>query len=172
MRELQDDEAKLSDEQEKLKAILAAQQDELSRLEAELESHLQRLTTQADELRSRSEHIEHLKLMVDKYRHMLFGAKSEKIVLQIEQLELELEEDEATQAEGEAIAEQVAPSKEPRHGQSASLCPALAPRSADTYPERPLLSGLRRATAGVWRRRLRTAGVHSRELQGDPSRAA
>ena len=37
---------------------------------------------QAEELRSRSERIEHLKLMVEKLRHMIFGTKSEKIVLQ------------------------------------------------------------------------------------------
>ena len=42
--------------------------------------------------------------MVSKYRHMIFGTRSEKIVLQLEQLELELEEEETAQAE-EAIGE-------------------------------------------------------------------
>ena len=53
--------------------------------------------------------IEHLKLMVEKFRHMIFGKKSEKLVLKLEQMEFELEEDETTQAEAEAIAERVAP---------------------------------------------------------------
>ena len=34
-----------------------------------------------DELRSRSEHIEHLKQTVEKLRHVIFGTKSEKIVV-------------------------------------------------------------------------------------------
>ncbi len=40
-----------------------------------------RRVEQADELRSRSERIEHLKLMVAKLRHVLFGARSEKIAM-------------------------------------------------------------------------------------------
>ena len=51
---------------------------------------------------ARSERIEHLKLMIEKFRHMIFGKKSEKIVLKLEQLEFELEEEETTQAEMEA----------------------------------------------------------------------
>ena len=83
----------------------AAQDAEIRRLEAELETHRQTLSEQTDELHSRSQRIEHLKLMVEKFRQMIFGKKSEKIVLKLEQLEFELEEDETTQAEAEAIAE-------------------------------------------------------------------
>jgi len=43
-------------------------------------------------LRSNVERIEHLELMVEKLRRMLFGAKSEKAAIQLAQLELELEE--------------------------------------------------------------------------------
>lgn len=43
-------------------------------------------------LASRSGEIEHLKLIVEKLRRMLFGAKSEKTARQLEQLELTLEE--------------------------------------------------------------------------------
>jgi transposase len=92
----------------------AAQDAEIQRLEAELDADRQTLSEQADELHSRSERIEHLKLMVEKFRQMIFGRKSEKIVLKLEQLELELEEDETTQAEAEAIAERVSPSKKPK----------------------------------------------------------
>ena len=69
---------------------------------------------QADELRSRSERIEHLKLIVEKLRHVLFGARSEKIVIKLEQLELELEEEETAHAELEAAAERLSPAQEPK----------------------------------------------------------
>src|ERR1700743_1229310 len=102
------------EQQEKLDAMLAAREEEIRRLEVELESHRQTLSEQVDELRSRSERIEHLKLMVEKFRQLAFGTKSEKIVLKLEQLELELEEDETTEAEGEGFAARVSPEKEPR----------------------------------------------------------
>jgi transposase len=95
-------------------ALLAARERELHRLEAELETHRQALSEQADELRSRSARIEHLKLMVEKLRHALFGKKSEKIVIQLEQFELQLEEEETTQAEAEAAVERVSPAQEPK----------------------------------------------------------
>lgn len=47
---------------------------------------------------SRAEHIEHLKLQLAKLRQMLFGRMSERIAIQIDQLELHLEEMEAVQA--------------------------------------------------------------------------
>jgi transposase len=127
-RELHDEHEKLSDEQEHLQALLAVQQTAVRRLEAELESQVQRLTAQASELRSRSEHIEHLKLLVEKYRHMLFGAKSEKLVLQIEQLEFELEEDETTLGYAEAIAEQFPLSGEPKERPARKPLPEHLPR--------------------------------------------
>ena len=93
-------------------SLIAAQDEEIRRLEAELDAHRQRMSEQAEELDLRRERIEHLKLMVEKFRHMVFGKKSEKLVLKLEQMEFELEEDETTQAEAEAIAERVAPTKE------------------------------------------------------------
>jgi transposase len=101
-------------QQEKLDSLIADRDAEVRRLEAELDSHRQTLSEQADELRSRSERIEHLKLMVDKLRHVIFGTKSEKIVIKLEQMELELEDDETTHAELEAGAERVSPTKEPK----------------------------------------------------------
>ena len=59
------------------------------------------LIAQQDQLSSRASEIEHLKLLVAKLQHMLFGAKSEKVLRQIQQLELKLEELEA----GSVIAE-------------------------------------------------------------------
>ena len=97
---------------EKLDTLLAARDEQLRRQEEELDAQRQALSEHANELRSRSERIAHLKLMVDKYRHMLFGKKSEKITAQLEQLELELEEQETVQAEAGAFADRISPSKE------------------------------------------------------------
>ena len=102
------------EEQRKLDAMLIAQDEQLRRLEVELEAQRQTLSAQTDELRSSSERIEHLKLMVEKYRHMIFGARSEKIVLKLEQLEFELEEHETVLAEAEAFADRVSPEKQPK----------------------------------------------------------
>src|ERR1700734_707605 len=79
------------EQRQKLDQMLAARDEQLRSLEGELEAHRQTLTEQADELHSRSERIEHLKLMVEKLRHMIFGTKSEKVVTKLEQLEFELE---------------------------------------------------------------------------------
>ena len=93
-------------------SLAAANDEQIRRLEAELDAQRQTLTEQVEELDSRRARIEHLRLMVEKFRHMIFGRKSEKLVLKLEQMEFELEEDETTQAEAEAIAERVAPTKE------------------------------------------------------------
>jgi hypothetical protein len=91
---------------EALKALLIAEYNQrieqratLAALHAELDEHRQVLTAQSDQLRSSSERIEHLKLLVDKMRRMLFGRKSEKVVVHLGQLELQLEDLESTQAE-------------------------------------------------------------------------
>lgn len=56
--------------------------------------------------------IEHLKLMIAKLRRMQFGRKSEKLDHQIEQLELQLEDLQATH--GEAERERPPTDKAPR----------------------------------------------------------
>jgi len=67
-----------------LEDLIVAQQSELS--------------AQQEKLLSRDSEIEHLKLVVAKLRRMMFGAKSEKVTREIEQLELKLEELETRQA--------------------------------------------------------------------------
>jgi transposase len=52
--------------------------------------------------KSDTEQIEHLKLVVEKYRRMIFGRKSEKLTGELEQLEFRLEELETAQAAEEA----------------------------------------------------------------------
>ena len=69
---------------ETLKALLIAKHNE------SLEQHKQ--------LSSNSQEIEHLKLVIEKYRRMIFGRKSEKLTRELEQLELRLEELETAQA--------------------------------------------------------------------------
>jgi transposase len=55
-------------------------------------------------LSSRSTEVERLMLLVEKLQRMLFGRKSEKVLRQIEQLELQLEELQATNAIEERAA--------------------------------------------------------------------
>ena len=91
---------------------LASQQDELRSLQTELDSHRQIVSEQAEELDARSQRIEHMKLMLEKLRQMMFGKKSEKVILKLEQLEFELEEEETTQAVIEAVLDRVSPAGE------------------------------------------------------------
>src|ERR1700686_3680842 len=57
------------------------------------------ILSQHEQLLSRDNEIEHLKLLIAKLRRIQFGRKSEKLDRQIEQLELRLDELQATQAE-------------------------------------------------------------------------
>ena len=83
--------------------------------------------------RSDVELIEHLKLVIEKYRRMIFGKKSEKQTAQLEQLEFRLEELETAQAADEANRpyrkpHNRVPLKHPRrraHARRASRCPNI-----------------------------------------------
>jgi transposase len=55
-----------------------------------------------EQRRSSAQEIEHLKLVIEKYRRMIFGRKSEKLSGELEQLEFRLEELETAQAAEEA----------------------------------------------------------------------
>ena len=67
----------------------------------DLEAMKALVRTQHEQLSSRASEIAHLKLLLDKLQRMLFGAKSEKLVRQVAQLELQLEELETTRTEEE-----------------------------------------------------------------------
>lgn len=112
---------------------LAQQEVELAALEAEFATQRQQLAEQSDELRTRSDQIEHLKLLVEKLRRTIFGKKSEKIVVQLEQFELELEELETTQAAAETIADGVRPEAAPTARPKRKPLPAHLPRQAVTH---------------------------------------
>jgi transposase len=78
------------------------------------------IVAQQLQLLSNDNEIEHLKLLVAKLRRMQFGRRSEKVAGQIEQLELQLEELEASRAEDAAQTESQPPA-------SAASTPAKAP---------------------------------------------
>jgi len=116
-----------------LAALAATRQEELRSLEAELDSHRQTLSEQDDQLRSSSEQIEHLKLVIEKLRRRVFGVKSEKIVIQLEQLELHLEDLESSQAESEAAVDRVRPAKEPQKRSRRKPLPEHLPREVVSH---------------------------------------
>lgn len=62
------------------------------------------ILSQHEQLLSRDHEIEHLKLLIAKLRRMQFGRKSEKLDRQIEQLELRLDELQATPVENTATS--------------------------------------------------------------------
>jgi transposase len=114
------------------RAELAATQAEIAAREAEIERERQALLSEIEELRrSTSERIEHQKLVIEKLRRMMFGAKSEKIVVQLEQLELELEELESAQAEMEMAAGAVR--AEPKARPARKPLPEHLPREVVTH---------------------------------------
>jgi transposase len=119
--------------QEELASLAADRDEQIRRLEAEVDSHRQTLSQQVDELSSRSERIEHMKLMIEKLRHMIFGTKSEKIILKLEQLEFQLEEQETTQAEAEAAVERVSPANKSKVRSGRKPLPAHLQREVVTH---------------------------------------
>lgn len=68
-------------------------------------SYQEALCAQHEELLTHMQQIEHLKLVIEKLRRMVFGSKSEKITIQLEQLELHLEELQTAQAAAEVRVE-------------------------------------------------------------------
>ena len=85
------------------------------------------ILSQHEQLLSRDNEIEHLKLLIAKLRRMQFGRKSEKLDRQIEQLELRLDELQATQAENTAARthrQWLRPLQTSRRNQRESRCPS------------------------------------------------
>jgi transposase len=77
---------------EALKALIFAQHEQLL-------SKDEQLLRKDEQLTSRDEEIERLKLLIAKLRRMQFGRKSEKLDWEIEQLELKLDELQASRAQ-------------------------------------------------------------------------
>lgn len=92
------------------------------------------IRVQHEQLSSRASEIAHLKLLLDKLQRMLFGAKSEKLVRQVAQLELQLEELETSRSEEEVslpllLRELV----EPKPRASSRSLPEHLPREVETH---------------------------------------
>jgi len=117
--------ADLPNDIDALKALLlAAEQTVRERDEVVAGLRAQLTTTEVE--------IEHLKLMIAKLRRMQFGRKSEKLDHQIEQLELQLEDLQAT--EGEAERERAPVDKAPRNKSVRKPLPDHLPRDERVYP--------------------------------------
>ena len=115
-----------------LKALARAQhkqsQEQQDLIKAQQEQYLASLSSRAGE-------IAHLKLLLDKLQRMLFGAKSEKLVRQVEQLKLELEELETSRGEEEVSAHLPFPTEtlqEPKQSSRRTL-PEHLPRELETH---------------------------------------
>src|SRR5579875_627449 len=70
----------------------------------DLEAMKALIRAQHEQLSSRASEIVHLKLLLEKLQRMLFGAKSEKLIRQVAQLELQLEELVTSRGEEEVFA--------------------------------------------------------------------
>lgn len=84
-----------------------------------------------EQLNTRAVEIEHLKLQIAKLRRMQFGRKSEKLDHQIEQLELQLEDLQADEAE--AAREMPAADRAPRKKSVRRPLPDHLPRDEKVY---------------------------------------
>ena len=84
-----------------------------------------------EQLNTRAVEIEHLKLQIAKLRRMQFGRKSEKLDHQIEQLELQLEDLQADEAE--AAREMPAADQAPRKKSARRSLPDHLPRDEKVY---------------------------------------
>ena len=116
------------------RAEVAARDAELAAREAENERERQTLSDQIEELRrASSAEIERLKLMIKKLQRLMFGPKSEKIVIQVEQLELQLEELESARTAMETAADAVVPVEEPKARPVRKPLPDHLPREVVTH---------------------------------------
>lgn len=93
--------ADLPDDIAALKALLLASEQVLRERDSAIARHDEIVAGLREQLTTHGVEIEHLKLMIAKLRRMQFGRKSEKLDYQIEQLELQLEDLQASEAEAE-----------------------------------------------------------------------
>ena len=116
--------ADLPNDIDALKALLLAS-------ERLLQERDEQLAGMAEQLNTRAVEIEHLKLQIAKLRRMQFGRKSEKLDHQIEQLELQLEDLQADEAE--AAREMSAADQAPRKKSVRRPLPDHLPRDEKVY---------------------------------------
>jgi len=116
--------ADLPNDIDALKALLLAS-------ERLLQERDEQLACMAEQLNTRAVEIEHLKLQIAKLRRMQFGRKSEKLDHQIEQLELQLEDLQADEAE--TAREMPAADQAPRKKSVRRPLPDHLPRDEKVY---------------------------------------
>jgi transposase len=101
-----------------------------------VEQHAQRRQAYSAHLKAlsaQSHEIDRLRLIIEKLKRMMFGAKSEKVSIQLEQLELRLEELETAQAAAEASVEATAAEAKSKSRPSRKPLPAHLPREVVTH---------------------------------------
>jgi DNA repair exonuclease SbcCD ATPase subunit len=99
-----------------------------------MERQRQTLSDEIDELRRSSDRqIAHLKLVIEKLKRMMFGKKSEKLVVQLEQFELQLEELETARAEMETAAAAVMPEQKVKERPARKPLAEHLPREVITH---------------------------------------
>lgn len=118
-------------DREALIRVVAAQHAVLASSQAELEEKKREIAEQQRELLTHKSEIEHLQLLIAKLRRMMFGRSSEKIVRQIEQLELKLEELESSRSE-HAVSP-ASPIVEPERKSSRRALPEHLAREVETH---------------------------------------
>jgi transposase len=109
---------------EALKALLLAS-------ERRVQDRDDQVATLTAQLNTRAAEIEHLKLQIAKLRRMQFGRKSEKLDHQIEQLELQLEDLQADDAE--AAREMPPADRAPRNKPARKPLPEHLPRDEQVH---------------------------------------
>ena len=103
------------------------------------------LSEQVDELRSRSERIEHMKLMIEKLRQMIFGTKSEKIVSSSSNWSLSLKSRRRHRLRSKRQLKRVSPAQEAKDETWTQAAAGTSPARSDHACSRTrLLPGLRR----------------------------
>src|SRR5476649_1281408 len=107
-----------------------------------------------EQLNTRAVEIEHLKLQIAKLRRMQFGRKSEKLDHQIEQLELQLEDLQADEAE--AAREMPAADQAPRKKSVRRPCPIICHETRRYMRRRPMPAQPAVAACGRWARTRRS----------------
>jgi transposase len=120
-------------------ALMLADLDDLdpaalkARIVAQQEQYHAALRSQATEIEQKSGEIEHLKLLVEKLKRMLFGPSSEKVQQQIEQLELRLEELETSTCEHVRSNSRTSPASDSAPASCSRALPDHLPREVQMH---------------------------------------
>ena len=114
-----------------LKALLLASDRRVAQLNEVIAARDEIVQELQDQVSSSAVEIEQLKLLIAKLKRMQFGRKSEKLDRQIEQMELKLEDLQAT--EGQAATDAQSAGKKPRKKVERKPLPTHLPRDEKIY---------------------------------------